>query len=154
MTEQKVPWKPDGIDHGWFIAEGVGSVRSRARYRAGGWWFLPAWLPDTEEHDVGSLRTKALALGEAERLAAEHHFQSRSGLRSPYSGTETPLTKHPSTLSMQLVVSRGPANAIWFRGRPTVSFALLCPAWRIRKVGPHTDGAPPSRRPYRIHCAR
>lgn len=72
MTELTVQWQHDGIDPGWFTADGIGSVRSSASYRRGGWWFLPAWLPDTEEHDVGPFKTKALALSEAERLTAEH----------------------------------------------------------------------------------
>jgi hypothetical protein len=72
MAEQKIAWSQDGIDPGWFIAEGVGSVRSRGSYRPGGWWFLAAWLPDTKEHDVGPFRTRALAFTEAERLTAEY----------------------------------------------------------------------------------
>ncbi|WP_395683116.1 hypothetical protein [Inquilinus sp.] len=76
MTEQPVIWRQDGIDPGWFIAEGIGSVRSSKSYKPGGWWFLPAWLPDTEEHDIGPFRSKALALSEAERLTAEHHRQN------------------------------------------------------------------------------
>jgi len=70
-------WHQDGIDPGWFFAEGIGSVRSSKSYnRPGGWWFLPAWLPDTEEHDIGPFRSKALALSEAERLAAEQRRQT------------------------------------------------------------------------------
>jgi len=42
----------------------------QSSYRPGGWWFLPKWLPDTEEHDVGPFKTKTAALAEAERLAA------------------------------------------------------------------------------------
>jgi hypothetical protein len=73
MVEVRASWEQDGVDSGWFTAVGVGSVRSSASYyRPGGWWFLPAWLPDTEEHDIGPFRTKALALQEAERLAADH----------------------------------------------------------------------------------
>jgi len=54
MAEQTATWRQDGIDPGWFYADGIGSVRSSKSYnRPGGWWFLPAWLPDTEEHDVG-----------------------------------------------------------------------------------------------------
>jgi transposase len=49
----------------------------QALNRPGGWWFLPAWLPDTEEHDIGPFRSKALALSEAERLTAEHHRQNQ-----------------------------------------------------------------------------
>jgi hypothetical protein len=45
MTEQNILWSQDGIDPGWFIAEGMGSVRSRESYRPGSWWFLAAWLP-------------------------------------------------------------------------------------------------------------
>ena len=76
MIEEKLMWSPDGIDPGWFIAEGIGSVRSGASYnRPGGWWFLPAWLPDTEEHDIGPFRTKAIALSEAARLTEEHYHR-------------------------------------------------------------------------------
>ena len=58
MTKQTVIWRQDGIDPVWFIAEGIGSVRSSKSYnRPGGWWFLPAWLPDTEEHDIGEIVT-------------------------------------------------------------------------------------------------
>ncbi|GFE77185.1 hypothetical protein NTCA1_48340 [Novosphingobium sp. TCA1] len=35
-------------------------------YRTGGWWFLPAWLPDAPEYDVGPFRTKRAAFAEAE----------------------------------------------------------------------------------------
>jgi hypothetical protein len=78
MTKQPMIWRQDGIDPGWFIAEGIGSVRSSKSYnRPGGWWFLPAWLPETEEHDIGPFRSKALALSEAERLTAEHHRQNQ-----------------------------------------------------------------------------
>lgn len=67
----EISWRQDGVDPGWFIAEGIGSVRSTASYgRPGGWWFLPAWLADTEENDIGPFRTKAATLKEAERLAA------------------------------------------------------------------------------------
>jgi len=69
MKKQMLTWRQDGIDNGWFSADGLGAVRSSASYgRAGGWWFLPAWLPDTEEHDIGPFRTKAAAFAEAERL--------------------------------------------------------------------------------------
>ncbi|MGK9166711.1 hypothetical protein KXR53_10460 [Inquilinus limosus] len=78
MTRRAAVWRQDGIDPGWFFAEGIGSVRSSKSYnRPGGWWFLPAWLSDTEEHDIGPFRSKALALSEAERLTAERHRQSR-----------------------------------------------------------------------------
>lgn len=70
MTEQSISWDPDGTDSGWFFAKNVGSVRSSSSYRPGGWWFLPKWLPDTEENDVGPFKTKTAALAEAERLAA------------------------------------------------------------------------------------
>jgi hypothetical protein len=38
-------------------AEGVGSIRSGASYRP-----FPAWLPDTEERDIGRFRTEETAL--------------------------------------------------------------------------------------------
>ena len=78
MTSQTVQWRQDGIDPGWFVAEGIGSVRSSKSYnRPGGWWFLPEWLPDTEEHDIGPFRSKALALSEAERLTADRRRQNQ-----------------------------------------------------------------------------
>lgn len=64
-------WKQDSVDPGWFTAEGVGSIRSSKSYRPGGWWFLAAWMPDTSHHDIGPFKTKAAAIAEAERLAAE-----------------------------------------------------------------------------------
>lgn len=64
-------WKQDGIDPGWFSAKGIGSIRNSDSYRPGGWWFLAAWLPDTREHDIGPFKSKAAAVTEAERLAAE-----------------------------------------------------------------------------------
>ncbi len=79
MTGQAVQWRQGGIDPGWFFAEDIGSVRSSKSYnRPGGWWFLPAWLPDAEEHDIGPFQSKALALSEAARLTAEHHRQNQS----------------------------------------------------------------------------
>lgn len=68
MTE----WIQDGLDHGWFNAKGIGSIRSRESYRAGGWWFLPAWLPDESEHDIGPFKTKAGAMSSAMSLHAKH----------------------------------------------------------------------------------
>ncbi|TAU38904.1 hypothetical protein ELI44_36950 [Rhizobium ruizarguesonis] len=65
MTEQSISWEQDGIDSGWFFAKDVGSVRSSSSYPPGGWWFLPKWLPDTEENDV-----KAAAMAQAEALTA------------------------------------------------------------------------------------
>ena len=76
VTEQKVLWEQDAIDPGWFIADAIGSIRSSASYRPGGWWFLPAWLPDIDHHDVGPFRSKAIAFNEAERLAREQHCHS------------------------------------------------------------------------------
>lgn len=78
MTDQSISWEQDGIDSGWFFAKSVGSVRSSISYRPGGWWFLPEWLPDTEEHDVGPFKTKAAALAEAERLKSlQSHTENR-----------------------------------------------------------------------------
>ncbi|NWK94658.1 hypothetical protein DM806_03030 [Sphingobium lactosutens] len=71
MNEQVIIWERDGVDPGWLIASGIGSVRSSASYRPGGWWFLPDWLPDSEEFDVGPFRTKALAIEQAETLAGK-----------------------------------------------------------------------------------
>ncbi|SPP98004.1 protein of unknown function [Bradyrhizobium vignae] len=54
QTMSEIAWQQDGIDSGWYIANGIGSVRSAGSYgRPGGWWFLPGWLPDTEESDIG-----------------------------------------------------------------------------------------------------
>ncbi len=37
MTKQTATWRQNGIDPGWFIAEGIGSVRSSKGYnRPGG----------------------------------------------------------------------------------------------------------------------
>ncbi len=77
MADHTATWRQDSIDPGWFYAEGIGSVRSSKSYnRPGGWWFLPAWLPDTEEHDVGPFRSKALAFSEAEGLTTDHRQQN------------------------------------------------------------------------------
>lgn len=65
-----ITWNRDGIDHGWYRADGVGSIRNAASYRPGGWWFLPVWLPDTAEHDVGPFKTMKAAFAEAERMVA------------------------------------------------------------------------------------
>jgi hypothetical protein len=79
MTDQTVAWRQDGIDPGWFFAEGIGSVRSSKSYdRPGGWWFLPTWLPNTEENDIGPFRSKTLALSEAERRTQKHQRQKRA----------------------------------------------------------------------------
>ncbi|RTM05705.1 MAG: hypothetical protein EKK31_14940 [Hyphomicrobiales bacterium] len=66
-----VQWQPNGIDPGCFTAEGIGSVKSSASYRLGGWRFLPALAADTEEHDIGPFKTKTLAFSEAKHLTAE-----------------------------------------------------------------------------------
>jgi len=71
MTVQGISWQQDGIDTGWFVSKDIGSVRSRTSYRPGGWWFLAKWLPDAAEHDIGPFKTKAAAISEAERLAAQ-----------------------------------------------------------------------------------
>lgn len=65
-----IQWKQDGVDPSWFISDGVGSIRSSESYRGGGWWFLPAWMPDDRENDVGPFKTKAMALSEAQSLYA------------------------------------------------------------------------------------
>ena len=70
MSEQIALWVQDGIDSGWFTVEHIGSVRSSTSYRAGGWWFLPVWLPDTGENDIGPFKTKAVAFAGTERLTA------------------------------------------------------------------------------------
>ena len=66
-----IEWKQDGIDSGWFYADGIGSIRSSKSWLPGGWWFLPKWLPDTQEYDIGPFKTKKAAIAEAERLATE-----------------------------------------------------------------------------------
>ncbi|BBB98567.1 hypothetical protein M2192_000366 [Bradyrhizobium elkanii USDA 61] len=70
MNDKNIVWQQDGVDPGWFTADHIGSIRNSTSYRPGGWWFLPAWLPDTQEHDVGPFKTKTAALAEAERLYA------------------------------------------------------------------------------------
>lgn len=72
MSERNTLGQRDAIDSGWFTAEHIGSIRSSASYRRGGWWFLPAWLPDKQANDVGPFKTKVAALAEAEGLAALH----------------------------------------------------------------------------------
>lgn len=71
-------WIRDGIDLGWFLADGIGSVRSAVSYRSGGWWFLPVWLPDNVKNDVGPFPTKASAVAEAERLPLAYSRTSPS----------------------------------------------------------------------------
>jgi hypothetical protein len=72
VNEHNISWEPDGIDAGWFFAKDLGSIRSSASYRPGGWWFLPNWSPDISENDVGPFKTKGDAIAEAERLASLH----------------------------------------------------------------------------------
>ena len=69
MSENSATWVRDGTDPGWFIAENIGSVRNSSSYRPGGWWFIPDWLPDSADFDIGPFRTKAHATQEAEKLA-------------------------------------------------------------------------------------
>lgn len=73
MNEGNVKWERDGLDAGWFVANRVGSIRNSASYRPGGWWFLPAWLPDQVDHDVGPFKTKASTIERAEELARQHY---------------------------------------------------------------------------------
>lgn len=61
-------WERDGIDPGWIYSAEIGSIRSAQSYRPGGWWFLPAWLPDTAEHDVGPFHSRAAAIAAAEEM--------------------------------------------------------------------------------------
>ena len=62
-------WERDGIDPGWIYSSDLGSIRSAQSYKPGGWWFLPAWLPDAAEHDVGPFPTRAAAIAAAEGMA-------------------------------------------------------------------------------------
>jgi hypothetical protein len=66
-----ITWKRDPRVVGLFTAEGIGEVRSMANYRAGGWWFLPAWLPALEANDCGPYATKSKAFAAAALLADE-----------------------------------------------------------------------------------
>lgn len=68
-----ITWERDGLDSGWFTADGIGSVRNSSSWRPGGWWFLPAWLPDEMANDVGPFKTKGEAIAEAERLFEIRH---------------------------------------------------------------------------------
>jgi hypothetical protein len=64
-------WERDGIDPGWLYSTEIGSIRSAESYRPGGWWFLPQWLPDTAEHDVGPFPTRAAAIAIADKMARQ-----------------------------------------------------------------------------------
>lgn len=66
-------WELDGVDSGWLYSPEIGSVRSAMSYKPGGWWFLPRWLPDTAEHDVGPFSTRAAAIAAAEKMALQAH---------------------------------------------------------------------------------
>jgi hypothetical protein len=71
MSERATTWLQDGIDSGWFSSKAIGSIRNNTSYRVGGWWFLPAWLPDSREYDVGPFKTKREAIAMAEQMVAE-----------------------------------------------------------------------------------
>jgi hypothetical protein len=62
-------WERDELDPGWFYSAAIGAVRSARSYKPGGWWFLPAWLPDTAGHDVGPFPTRATAFAAAAAMA-------------------------------------------------------------------------------------
>ena len=66
-------WIADGLDSGWLTAAGIGAIRSPRSYRPGGWWFLPDWLPDQPEHDVGPFPTRTAAITFAEIAAGNAH---------------------------------------------------------------------------------
>lgn len=68
-------WVADELDSGWLTAVGIGAVRSSRSYRPGGWWFLPEWLPDQAEYDVGPFRTRRAAIAAAEAAGAAQQFQ-------------------------------------------------------------------------------
>lgn len=72
MNRPAPHWVRDGLGLGRFLAEGIGSVRSAVSYRAGGWWFLPDWLPNRLEHDIGPFRMRDRSFAEAERAARTH----------------------------------------------------------------------------------
>lgn len=57
MNDQVIVWERDGVNPGWFIASGIGSVRNRANYRPGGSWFIPDWLPDVDDRGIGLLNS-------------------------------------------------------------------------------------------------
>jgi hypothetical protein len=64
-------WEPACEEPGWYQSKGVGSIRSSNSYRPGGWWFLPVWLPDARDNDVGPFKTLQAAKDAAEKMAAE-----------------------------------------------------------------------------------
>ena len=64
-------WERDGVDPGWLYSPKIGAIRSARSYRPGGWWFLPAWLPDAVDYDVGPFPTRPAAITAAERMARE-----------------------------------------------------------------------------------
>jgi hypothetical protein len=66
MSSAVSGWERDGIDPGWLHSAEIGSIRSARSYKPGGWWFLPAWLPDTAEHDVGPFPSREAAIAVAE----------------------------------------------------------------------------------------
>jgi hypothetical protein len=80
-------WRQDGVDRGWVTAEGIGAIRCAVSYKQGGWWFLPAWSPDSEEFDVGPFSSKHKVVAEAERLFASqisaHSGRSLFSFSSP-----------------------------------------------------------------------
>lgn len=65
-------WEQDGLDPIWLSADRVGAVRGPRSYRSGGWWFLPSWLPDALEFDVGPFATRWRACEAAVTLAREY----------------------------------------------------------------------------------
>ena len=68
-------WVSDGLDSGWLTADGIGAVRSPRSYRPGAWWFLPEWLPDEAQHDVGPFPTRGAAIAAAENAGAAQKIQ-------------------------------------------------------------------------------
>ncbi|HTT81817.1 MAG TPA: hypothetical protein VMF86_19300 [Stellaceae bacterium] len=68
-------WERDGLDAGWLYSTGIGAIRSARSYKPGGWWFLPAWLPDTAMHDVGPFPTRSAAITAAEEMALRANKQ-------------------------------------------------------------------------------
>jgi hypothetical protein len=52
------------VEPQWLMSP-AGSIRGPKSYRKDGWIFMPSWLPDDTQYDIGSFKTRKEAIAHA-----------------------------------------------------------------------------------------